>query len=267
MQSDEINARPDDRLTVLYVTLLVPLSMLFAEVVAIYFSSAVGLVSYSLLMQVLFVHTAINWRGLQRYLLVLSLIPVFRILGYSLPLAGLSVIYWYVVMSVPLLLTCLYVMRTLKLTWGQMGFRIAPRRLPLHLLLALSGAGVGFVLYQIAPPQSHPPPTNIGMLIFHAVVWFVCVAAIEEFIFRGIILHGMLQLGRGVLLNSIYIALLYTILHINHETGPFLAVIFGYNFILNLAASAQPRSILGTTLGHGLLNIVYFAVLPFASLP
>lgn len=266
MQSN-LSPRIHIRTALIYMTLVVPLGILFAEIMAIYFSSALGLISYSLLMQLIFVYSAVRWhKGMERFFLVLSLIPVFRILGFSLPLVGLSTIYWYVIMSVPLLLTCLYVMRTLVLKRWQVGITIGVKRLPHHLLLALSGIAGGIILYQIAPPPAAPLPADFALLGFHMLVWVVFVAGMEEFIFRGIILYGLRQLWRSATLNSIYIALIYTILHINHGTGMFLVAIFCFSLILNLAANTPPHSILGTTLAHGLLNVVYFVILPLASL-
>lgn len=266
MRSD---SKPQNRgiPSLFYLALLVPLGFLFAEIMAIYFSSVIGLLSYSLLMQLIFIHAAVNWqRDTQRFFLVMSLIPVMRILAFSLPLAGLSEIYWYVVMSVPLFLTCLYVMRTLEIKWGQIGIRIRLRRVPHALLLALSGIAVGTALYRIEPPPPGELPTDLALLGFYIVVWIIFVAGIEEFIFRGIILHSLRQLWGSTALSSIYIALVYTILHvINHGAGLFLIIIFSFSLTLNLAASIQPRSIIGTTLAHGLLNVMYFVILPLAS--
>jgi uncharacterized protein len=263
----DVKPRTQDRALLVYLALLMPLGVLFAEIVVIYYSSALGLIIYSLLMQLTFVYAAVNWKnGSQRFFLVLSLVPVFRILGLSLPLAGLSTIYWYAVMATPLLLTCLYVMRILEIELWQVGITIGIRRLPHHLLLALGGIAGGIFLYQIAPPPPAPLPTDYLTLGLHVLVWIVFVAGMEELIFRGVILYGLRQLWRRTILSSIYIALIYTILHVNHGIGTFLVVIFGLSFILNLAASAQPRSILGTTLAHGLLNVVYFVLLPLARL-
>jgi len=230
---------------------------------AIYYSSAVGLLGYSLLMQLVFLYAAINWHDrTHRYYLVVSLIPVIRILSFSLPLAGLKTIYWYPIMAVPLFLTCLYTLRTLEMTWDDVGVNL--RGFPHQLLFGLLGIFLAISLYQVDPPPPAELPTSLVLLGFHMLVWLICVAALEELIFRGIIMQGLGILWGSASINNVYVALLYTLLHINQGSVVFLALIFGFSVLFNVYSNSYPRSIFGTTLAHGLLNIVYFVILPLA---
>lgn len=91
-----------------------------AEALAVLVLPMVGIFLYFLLLFLLLLHATLTWeRSIHRLFLFLALVPLIRIVSFSLPLLGFRLEYWYFFTSVPLFGAAYVVMRQLKMSWRQ----------------------------------------------------------------------------------------------------------------------------------------------------
>ena len=102
----------------------------------------------ALLIHVSLVH---NNEALRHFLLALVLAPVIRVISLSLPLQDVERVYWYGVLSIPILAAAFVVARSMGLTRQQLG--LTRGSLPVQALIALSGFLIGFIEYFILRPD------------------------------------------------------------------------------------------------------------------
>jgi len=229
-----------------------------AELVTTFSDARVGLILHAGLLVILLAHAALaSDRPYHRLLLGLVLAPLTRILSMALPLANFEQIYWYLIISLPLLVATALMARLLGFSRQQIGLTV--RKVPLQLLVALTGIAFGIVEYFILKPGlPMDDPTWKGMLLAGAVL-IISTGFAEELIFRGLLQRTSVQvLGRFGLL---YVAILFAVLHIGYRSIVDVAFVFVVALFFGWVAEAT-WSILGVTLAHGITNIVLFLVMP-----
>jgi len=134
------------------------------------------------------------------------------------------------------------------------------RKLPLQLLVALTGITFGVAEYYILRPEPLIANPTWGSILVASVILMVCTGFAEELIFRGVIQRASVQaLGRFGLL---YVAVLFAVLHIGYRSIPDMILVFTVALLFGWVAEAT-WSLLGVTLAHGLTNIVLFLIMPF----
>ncbi len=207
----------------------------------------------------LVLHSAlVGKHPLHRLLLALGLAPLIRILSLSMSLAQFSQIYWYALISIPLLAGIFAVIRVLNLRPREIGLTLG--QVPFQGLVALTGVGLGLVAYLILKPA--PLVTALGWpeSIVPVLILLVATGLVEELAFRGV-----MQRTAEEVLGSwgwVYIAVLYSVLNIGHLSA-------GHSlFVLSVAlffgwTVKRTGSILGVSLCHGLINVGLYLIFPF----
>jgi len=196
-----------------------------------------------------------------RFYLALTLAPLIRILSLSLPLAVFPLVYWYAVVSFPLLagaaaVTILngYRRRELGLTWGG-------GRPFLQPLIGLAGFPLGLVEYFILRPQPLAPAPDMAVIWLPALILLVCTGFTEEFIFRGIMQKAAADLlGRKTAL--VLVSFIFAVLHITHLSVVDVVFVFGVAAFFS-AIVYRTGSLVGVTIAHGLTNITMYLFWPF----
>jgi len=218
-----------------------------------------GLVLHGGLLVMLLVHASLTAGDpSHRLLLGLALAPLIRMLSLSLPLVRFPQLYWYLIISIPLFVASALMVRVLGYSREQLGFTI--RRLPLQLLVGLTGVTFGVVEYYILRPDTLLENPNWLSGAVAGLILMVCTGFGEEFMFRGLIQRASIQtLGRFGLL---YTALLFAVLHIGYRSVPDMVFVFAVALLFGWVAEAT-WSLLGVTLAHGITNIVLFLVMPW----
>ena len=241
-------------------TALVYLALIaLAELLTTYAEARVGLALHGGLLVILLLHTALaSGHPHHRFLLGLALAPLIRMLSLSLPLLDFPVLYWYVIISVPLFVATVLAARVLGFSREQLGLTI--RKVPLQFLVALTGIAFGIAEYYILRPEPLIANPTWQSILVSGVILMLCTGFAEELIFRGLIQRASVQaLGRFGLL---YVAILFAVLHIGY--GSILDMIFVLVVALFFGWVAEATwSLLGVTLAHGLTNIVLFLIMPF----
>ena len=83
--------------------------------------------------------------------MALSLAPLIRIVSLAMPLEEFSSIYSYLIISIPLFIAVLAAIRILNLQPAAIGLTM--KRLPVQLLVAVTGVGFGLAEYYILKPE------------------------------------------------------------------------------------------------------------------
>ena len=179
------------KLAILYLAAIVG-----AEVVTNLFNLIGGLICHVILLTALIVHSSLTPKSPYRKLLVaLCLAPLTRIMSLSMPLAQFPLIYWYLIIYPPLFLAGWVAMRHLNFTARETGLNA--RKLPLQLLIALTGVIFGVAEYYILRPEPLISELYWGEMLLPAFVLLVGTGFTEEFIFRGVVQRASVEtLGR-----------------------------------------------------------------------
>jgi membrane protease YdiL (CAAX protease family) len=257
------NNRRGSRDPVIPVALGYLVALTLAEELTTLAEPWIGLWVYGSLLVLLILHTTLTWRyPLHKLLLSLTFVPLIRILSLSLPLATFPLIYWYVITSVPLLVTAVLIAHTLGFSWRGIGLNL--RRLPVQALISLTGLAFGYIEYRLLQPAPLVQVTSWKQLWAPTLVLLICTGFTEELIFRGV----MQQATKEVIGNlaGLYVSALFAVLHVGHKSWLDVLFVFGVGLFFAWVVT-KTRSLLGVTLSHGLTNIILFLIGPFMLAP
>jgi membrane protease YdiL (CAAX protease family) len=237
-----------------YLSLICAAELLLALV-----DPGIGLAVHALLLLALTLHAGLG-RGAdgRKLALALTLAPLLRILSLALPLANVPRLAWYPVVSAPLLISALLVIRQLRMSRAELGLR--PGNMLIQLMLMGGGLGVGAAEYVLLGSPQLIVAFSWNALTLLAVVLLVFTGFVEELIFRGLLQAAALSaLGRWSL---IYVSLLFAALQIGYLSVPVVAfaLVIG---LLFACAARWSGSIVGVVLAHGLANVTLFILMPF----
>lgn len=232
-----------------------------AELLVNFVSPRTGFILYIVLMFTLFWHSAVIWDSpLCKFLASLSLIPIIRIVGLSLPLTNISRIYWYLLVSIPLFVAVITALITLKLSVQAIGLTLS--NILLQIVVGLLGLALGFITYQLVQPAPLIDGLSLRQIILAAVILLICTGFLEELIFRGILLHTARQnINRA---SGVYIAILYAVLQMGNKSWTLVLLSFASALLFSWIV-IRTRSIVGVAIAHGLTNIMFFLVMPTLS--
>lgn len=245
------------------IALLIALGYLLliavAEVVVTFFEPRVGLAVHGAVLIVLLIHSALaSGRSYHGLLLSLSLAPLIRMLSLSMPLVNFPVLYWYLIISVPLLVATILAARNLGFSWDELG--LAVRKVPVQLLVGGTGLLLGAVEYYILRPEALVDTFSWQSILVPALILVACTGFGEELIFRGVMQRSSMRaLGR---LGWIYVAVMFAVLHVGYKSVADVLFVFGVALMFGWVVE-KTRSLVGVTLAHGLTNVVLFLIMPF----
>jgi len=230
-----------------------------AELVTTFVNPRAGLILHGALLIILLAHSALTAGDpYHRLLLGLVLAPLTRILSLCLPLVDFPQLYWYLIISIPLVVATVLTIRLLGFSREQLGLTV--RRVPLQLLVALTGITFGMVEYRILRPNALIDDVTWRNFFVAGMILMVCTGFAEELIFRGVIQRASIQaLGRFGLL---YGAILFAVLHIGYASVLDVVFVFIVALLFGWITEAT-WSLAGVTLAHGITNIVLFLIMPF----
>lgn len=230
-----------------------------AELITILVSPLGGIIFYLVILSLLILNSSIvGQHPSQRLFLALGLAPLMRILSLSVTLAELSQIYWYLVISAPLLVGIFAVITALNLHPPEIG--LTRGTFSIQVLIALTGIGFGLVEYLILKPEPLIDHLTGQEFLAPALVILVCTGFVEELAFRGVMQRSAMDaLGSW---GWVYIAVLFSLFQIWHRSAIHclfvLPVALFFGWIVK-----RTGSILGVSLSHGLVNICLYLIFPF----
>ena len=184
-------------------------ALVMAEELTSLFDPQVGLAVYGGLMAGLILHTALIWRRpFYKLFLSLTVIPLVRILSLSLPLASFPLVYWYLIVSIPLFMAVFLITRTVGFSWKQIGLDL--KKLPIQGLTAFTGLAFGYVKYQLLRPEPLVQALTWEQLWLPALILLVCTGFAEELLFRGVMQRAATEAMGS--LGGFYVAALFAVM-------------------------------------------------------
>jgi membrane protease YdiL (CAAX protease family) len=240
---------------------LVYLCLIFiAEAITTMVEPWIGMVLHGVVLLLVLIHGSSVQRGiLRRFLILLSLAPLIRMLSLSLPLArlGLPIIYWYMVIGALLFIAAFVAGRITDLHGQRIGW--SWRTWPLQLIMGLTGFGLGYVEYRILNPGPLAAYVTWVDYVVAGFILLVFTGVLEEYIFRGLMQSASMQLmGRGGL---VYIAVLFAVLHLGYHS--FIDLLFVLSVGLYFGWWVwKTHSLIGASIAHGVANIALYVIFP-----
>jgi membrane protease YdiL (CAAX protease family) len=218
-----------------------------------------GLIAHGILLPVLAIHGAtLSQDRARAFFWLLSMVPISRIVMFSLPLAELPPLAWHWAIGAIMLLTGFVAARAVGLSAKEIGLTVRLRWLWLDLLGAPLGLVLGFLGYLFVRPPSWVTSFLAEDALYPIATLVVAAAFVEELVYRGLIVRSAYQvlgLFGCVCVSAIYCSALF-----GAQDG-YLAVVFGANLIFALL-TLRTRSLLGSVLGHAGLNLAMFVLAP-----
>lgn len=259
-QDNQVTSKPALPSSVAIYCILYLVGITLAELATTFLDPSFGLVTHSFLLVLILVHAALtNNQVLQTLLLSLIIAPLIRLLSLSLPLSNFPYFSWYIIVSVPIFVATFTAMRALGYSASYVGLRLRWREIPVQLMIALTGLIFGFAEYAILRPTPIVTTLTWELFITYGLVLLIGTGLMEELVFRGLMQRTAERaIGRW---SIIYIALIFTALHIGWQSAIDLLFVFIAGIFWGFVAYST-RSIVGVTISHGITNIMLFVVLP-----
>jgi membrane protease YdiL (CAAX protease family) len=232
-----------------------------AEAVTTMANAYWGMFFHSVVLVILLIHGSLVQRGIQRrFLILLTLAPLIRILSLSIPLAklGLPVIYWYMVIGALLFIAAFVAGRVTDLKGQRIGW--SWKHWPVQIVMGLSGFGLGFVEFKILNPGPVAAYITWVDVLVASFILLVFTGILEEYIFRGLMQSASMQLmGIG---GMVYIAVLFCVLHLGYHSFADLVFVLAVGLFFGWWVW-KTQSLIGASLSHGIANISLYVIFPF----
>jgi len=192
------------------------------------------------------------------FFVALALVPLIRIVSLSMPLADFSVPYRYIIIAVPVAVGILVVASNLHLRPRDIGLTVGS--MPLQVLVGVTGIAFGLVDYLILKPE--PLISSLGWreIIVPTIILLVTTGFVEELAFRGVMQNASTKLLANW--GWVYIAVLYAVLQIGQLSALHFVFSLGIALLFGWTVK-RTGSILGVSLGHGLINVGLYLIFPF----
>ncbi len=241
---------------VLFTILLI----LFAELLIFSEIRGAAILLYALLLIVVSIGTvSIRDKYVAWALQALMLLPLLRLINFSMPVFSEMVLYRYFYIYVPLFIPVFLIIRHQSFSPVQLGlsFKRFLLYMPLSLVIGLLIAQLEYFIYPTVPLVSNISFYNMMDVV---LIMIFCVGLVEELVFRSILqtrLEGVFGSTAGLIATS----LLFGVMSSTHGTGPGLifalavGLILGYMFI-------KTRSLPFVALTHGIANVFLFSIIP-----
>jgi uncharacterized protein len=243
----------------MYIPLAYLAALTLAEALTTLAIPQIGLILHGLLLVMLILHaTLFARRGLQKFLITLTLAPLIRLMSLSLPLLNFPFIYWYALIGIPLMLAAFLVLRTTGFKADRIGLNM--HKLPWQLVVGLTGLVLGFMEYIILRPNPLVEALTWQQILLPSLILLVFTGFLEELIFRGLIQRG--AAGTVGHFGLLYVAILFAVLHLGYHSILDLIFVFVVALFFGLVVT-RTGSLLGVTLSHGLTNITLYLIIPF----
>lgn len=242
------------------LVLLTILLIVFAEILM--FSGILGaaILLHTLLLIVVSIGTvSIKDKYVAWALQALMLLPLLRLINFSMPVFSEMVLYRYFYIYVPLFIPIFLIIRHQSFSSVQLGlsFKKFLLYLPLSLVIGLLIAELEYFIYPAVPLV---PDTSFYNMMDVFLIMIFCVGLVEELVFRSI-LQTRLEGVFGPAIGLIATSLLFGIMSSTHGIGPgiifasLVGLILGYMFI-------KTRSLPFVALTHGIVNVFLFSIIP-----
>jgi len=235
------------------------ISMSVAEAVTTYADPRIGLGLHALILLSLLVHGSIA-RHVQsrRFLVLLALAPLLRIMSLAVPRGNNPLIRWYLIVGVLLALATFLAARVTGMSGGRIGLSF--RSWPAQILVGLTGPCLGLIEFYILKPGPAVGELSWRSIWLPALIFLAFTGFLEEIVFRGLIQQAALErMGK---IGLLYVPALFAVMHLGYRSAMDIVFVFIVGLAFGLIAFRM-RSLLGVSLAHGLTNVTLYLIYPF----
>ncbi len=229
-----------------------------AEAIGVFIAPVPGMIAHVVLLPVLLSHYVLaEQKSYRRLFVALALLPLLRILSWTMPVKQLPGLYWYTLVGLPLLTAVILTTRFPDISPATMNVHASPWQQQIGVIL--SGAGLSLAAFLIARPQ---PLINLNAVEMAAgeIILILLTGLTEELIFRGLLLNAVEEIfGSGSILYS---SALFAIMYVGSLSLGYVLLMGAVGLFFGWWVR-RTGSIWGAALAHGLLNIGLLLVWPF----
>lgn len=189
----------------------------------------------------------------------LFLLLQMRIITLAMPMFFTDSLLWYPLVYGVMLVSIYYIIRNQQISSKEIGLNY--ERLDIYTPAALLiGAGIGMLEYQILHPVPLISNLRLPNLFLIAIVMFVFVGAIEELIFRSILLtrfEKVFSQRSGILMSGVLFGIMHSGYGLMNEVifASFFGILLGYIF-------QKTGSFPFIFVIRGTANLLLFGILP-----
>lgn len=191
-------------------------------------------------------------------LLILTLVPLLRILSVTMPTQAMPQMYWHLVIGTPLLIGLAVTMQFLGLSWADVGLRL--RSWPLQIAIASCGIPLGFVGYYVLRPAPLIDALNLRDTAACSVILIVFVGFTEEILFRGLFQRAANEIFGN--LAIVWSDLLFASVYIGSLSPPYVLFVAIVGAFFGWCAN-RTGSLCGVIVAHSFLAIGMVIIWPF----
>lgn len=234
-----------------------------AEIATARVDPRLGFGLYALILLALLAQAALDREeATRRFFLSLTLIPVLRLVGLSLPLPELPPVIQVLVTAVPVSVAAVLVIRYLAVQPAQIGLAPGESRLGLvgYGLVALTGVPLGLALYWSLGRSPFLETGLIASAGLPVALLVFYLGFLGELIFRGILLRTARRL-LGDAWGLLYVSLLAGWLYVGYGGWQPVLLAFVYSLFFGWVV-IRTRTLYAVSLAHGIANAVLVMLAP-----
>lgn len=247
----------DNRVILLLVYLA---ALVSAELVTTIWSMELGFAIYTCILLALLFHSSlVKEQNFSHLLLSLMALPIIGMIGLSIPIMNVKLIFWFPIIAVPIFAASYAIMKVQGLGLKHVGLQWG--NLKLQVLIALSGVLLGALEYLILRPVPLISHFSLEWMLIGGLILIISTGLAEELLFRGIIQKNVENVF-GSVFGLLYTSFMFATMHIVWNSIPDLVFVFSVSMFYGYVFQ-KTRSILGITLSHGILNTFLFLIAPF----
>lgn len=244
--------------------------MVLAEICLVFVSVAGGALIYATLLAVMLAHGAFGANDTEasprvrgpaavhttRAVIALSFVPVARLVTVSMPFEDRSYVFRSALIGVPLLAGIVWGAWVVRLP----GMTFRPHYMALELAVGFLAFPLAIVGYFILRPES---TSSSWTRLVASGVAVSLAALVEEAIYRGFILTALARVYAWS--APLWSSAVYVVSYLGVRPAGIIALALVTGLLFSWAVT-HTKSLLGVTLGHSLLNVYLFVVLPASGL-
>ncbi len=225
------------------------------------------IISHAIILFVLLFHSVLEWdkdEYLSRFLMALLLVPLIRILSFSLPYVHFNLVSWFIIVSVPIFIAILTIMWLQGLRPKDVGLfrpKLTLRRMPIAAGVILVAIPIGVTEYFILKPNALPG-LEATDFISAVLIFIICTGFLEELAFRGVLQYNAVRL-LGKWVGIVIVSAFFGLLHAGNISPWNLDCVLAFSagFLFSIVRE-RGGSIYVISIAHGLINIVLFLIAP-----
>jgi hypothetical protein len=217
-----------------------------------------GLAIHAVLLITFLAHGVLSQDKLGKLYTAMAVVPLIRLLSLSMPFWLTDRTNWFALVNMPLIVATLVTIYTLGYNLRDLGLRLT--RIRFQLFVTATGLLIGWLERLIIQPAPMAESLAFRDVLWPVLSLFFFTGLSEELLFRGVLQQTATE-ALGKWPGILYIAVLFGVMHI------------GWNSILDIVfvtsvgvyfgwVAYRTKSILGTTIAHGLANVMLFIALP-----